>query len=126
MIIYDFSPHIEDPCKGRPQCIAFEANTPNQYYRAYHYCFIYYGAKFPNHLDPTFREAKSYFRKNAKILLACYWNDITGMYDLVVTTRSIIKANWKFHKYDFVGKLTDFASLYQDVCESWIKKEQNK
>ena len=76
MIIYDFSPHIEDPCKGRPQCIAFEANTPNQYYRAYHYCFTYYGAKFPNHLDPTARTQKSYWPAIGMTLQACmiWWS----------------------------------------------------
>lgn len=112
MIIYDFSPCFKDDRTDRPQRIALNANTIGQYYRAKAYCEAYYKATFPNNMDLTFNEAKGFFRKNAKILLSCTWNSITGKYELKITNRSIIKAN-KFYKYDFIGNLTEFVLKYK-------------
>lgn len=113
MLIYDFSPCFEDNRKDRPQRIALNANTIGQYYRAYNYCVAFYNARFPNNMDYTFNQAKAFYRKNAKILLSCCWNSITGKYELTITNKSIIKVNWKFWKYDFIGNLTDFALMYK-------------
>lgn len=119
MIIYDFSPCFQsDDRQEMPDRVALYADKIGSFYRAYNYLAAYYGADFPNGLDITYQKAKSFYRKNAKIYISCCWNSITGRYELTITNKSIIKANWKFWKYDFIGTLSDFAVKFKPYREA--------
>jgi hypothetical protein len=107
--IIDFSPYHENKT-DRPDRVAFETRCASQYRRAVEFCEYYFNASFPNGLRPKFDEARHFYHGNALMYIACHWNTITNRYEITTTTAGIIKANRKFWKYDFVGKLTDFAA----------------
>ena len=109
MIVRDFSPYIENKT-GKDDNILLHANMAMQFNEAVSFCKKYFNASFPceNIVAYDFKKCKSYFHRNAKMLLHCFYNTITGKYDLQVTTKSIQKT-YKGEKYNFIGNLTDYA-----------------
>ena len=45
---------------------------------------------FPNH-EPTFKECKSFYHSNSKLLIHTFFNDITGKHEMSATTLSALK-----------------------------------
>lgn len=109
MIIYDFSPYKENTT-GKDNDILLNVNTLSQYNRAVSFCRYHFGATFPgeNIVSYSFDRFKKHFHGNSKLLLHCFYNTITGKYDMQITTKTIEKT-YKT-KYDFVGNLTDYAN----------------
>ena len=111
MNIIDFSPNHENKT-GLPERIALVANTGSQYTRAIDFCKYLFGACFPNEIKLDYVTARSYYHGNSKLYISCFWNSITGKYELATTTAGIIKTNKSFWKYDFIGLLTDYCKQF--------------
>ena len=48
--------------------------------------------RFPNGLFPKFDEMRECYHGNSKLLLRLFWNDITNMHEMQVTTATIEKS----------------------------------
>lgn len=46
---------------------------------------------FPNKTIPKYQEVKKLYHGNSKLLMHLYFNDITGLYEMQVTTASVEK-----------------------------------
>ena len=106
MMIYDYSP-CKPNTSNKDNRVAIFANTPTQYRKAVEFFRYFFKADFVCGND-DFKTAKKYLPKNSKVILTCYYNDMTGKYEIHYTNKSIIKHN-RFFKYDFIGNLTDYA-----------------
>lgn len=41
--------------------------------------------------EPTFKECKGFYHWNSKLLIHAFFNNITGRYEMVATTLSVLK-----------------------------------
>ena len=70
---------------------------------------------FPNRIVPLYQEVKKYYHGNNKLLMHLFFNDITGSYEMQVTTESTEKSyphinslhvvDWESVNYDFVASI---------------------
>lgn len=71
----------------------FRANTENDFNRVVSNLKkigYVWATDFPNH-EPTFKECKSFYHGNSKLLIHTFFNDILQRHEMSATTLSVLK-----------------------------------